>query len=467
MQDFSAEFLQRAAAKAFDERHRQTIAFNMQKYAAKVQEGKGQFAQLDEARRRAEQLRRHTVEHLAHYLQVWERNFCARGGRVIWAEDAEDARRAVAEIVERHALKTAVKSKSMLSEEIGLNDWLAHLGIEPIETDLGEYIVQLRHEAPYHIVTPAMHLSRKDIAALFAERFGLPADSSAESITTFVRERLRVDFLAADLGITGANFLVADTGSIAVVENEGNARLCTALPRVHIAIAGMERIVPRAADLELMLPLLATYGTGQQMTVYNTLYHAAKSEQEQDGAEYMYVILLDNGRARLLADERLRAALHCIRCGSCLNACPVYRTIGGHSYEAPYTGPIGSVIMPHLGAYGDKKKRSSDLRRFAHLSDASSLCGACQENCPVNIPLPDMLLYNRQLAAAAGVKKSSEARLWRWWRRLMLRRGLLNLPAWTKKIAIRLFLRGLWGERREFPAPAPKTFAQMWASGEV
>ncbi len=467
MQDFGAQFLRDSETKAFDEKHRQTIAFNMRKYAAKVAEGKQQFADLREARRRAEALRTHTIGHLAHYLELWERNFCARGGRVIWAEDAEDARRAVAEIVERHEIKSAVKSKSMLSEEIGLNDWLEKLGINPIETDLGEYIVQLRGEAPYHIVTPAMHLSRKDIAALFAERFGMPADSSAESITAFVRERLRKDFLSADLGITGANFLIAETGSLVVVENEGNARLCTALPRIHVAIAGMERILPRLADLELMLPLLATYGTGQEMTVYNTIYNGARQEGEQDGAQIMYVILLDNGRTRLLADERLRAALHCIRCGSCLNACPVYRSIGGHTYDAPYTGPIGAVLMPHLGAYKDKKKRLADAAKYAHLSEASTLCGACEENCPVNIPLPAMLLYNRQLSAEWGIKKASEARLWRWWRRLMLRRRLLNAPAWLKKLSIRWFLRSLWGSRREFPAPAQKTFAQLWASGEV
>jgi L-lactate dehydrogenase complex protein LldF len=458
-------FIEKSENKAFSAQHRQRISFNMSKYDAKVAEGKAQFADLEAARTAAKNIKADTVAHLGEYLRQFEQHFTSRkGNTLIWAEDVAQAQKAVAEIVARHEARTVVKSKSMLSEEIHLNDFLAQLGVETLETDLGEYIVQLRNEPPYHIVTPAMHLSRHDIADLFTQRFGLPPNSSPEYITDFVRQQLRQQFLTADIGITGANFLLADTGSILITENEGNARLATSLPKIHIAIAGIERVLPRLADLDLFLPLLATYGTGQPLTVYNTIINGAKQADEADGAAFMYLILVDNGRSRMQQDPVLRQALACIRCGACLNACPVYRNIGGHTYDAPYTGPIGAVIMPHLGS---QTTQNIDFQQNIHLSNASSLCSACHSACPVKIDLPSLLLYNRHLETQRGYKTRKESRLWIWWRRVMLRRSWLNLPQWLKRLSIAWFSRSAWGERRNFPSLPKQSFQQLWRKNEI
>lgn len=458
------DFLTNSDTKAFSAAHRQRIDFNMRNYEAKTAQGKARYADLEAAREEAQAIKNYAVENLADLLEEFEAKFSARSGnQLIWAENIAQAQQAVAEIVARHEARRVVKSKSMLSEEIQLNDFLARQGLEVLETDLGEYIVQLRNEPPYHIVTPAMHLSRGDVADLFEEKFGLPPNASPEYITNFVREKLRADFLSADIGITGANFLLADVGAIAITENEGNARLSTALPKIHIAIAGIERVLPRRSDLDLFLPLLAAYGTGQPLTVYNSIFYGAKTEAETDGPEFMYLILLDNGRSQIHQDTNLRHALDCIRCGACLNACPVYRNIGGHTYAAPYTGPIGAVIMPHLL----DNQANSQFEKYAHLSNASSLCGACHDACPVRIDLPKMLLYNRQLEEIRGLKTKAESRAWRWWARIMRRRSLLNLPRWTKRAALSWYAPRLWGERRSFPNLPPQSFQQLWQSGQV
>lgn len=450
-------FLAEANDKAFSRKHRDTIAFNMRKYDEKVIEGKFQFDNLDQARELAKNIKWYAIEHLPDLLEEFEAKFTARGGKVIWAEDAAQARLAVRQIMHDHKARLVVKSKSMMTEEIQLNEFLEELDIEVLETDLGEYIVQLRGEPPYHIVTPAMHLSRHDIAALFHERFGTPADATPEQMTAFVRELLREKFQRADVGITGANFIIANTGSISITENEGNARLATSLPKVHIAIVGIEKVLPSVRHLDLFLPLLATYGTGQKMTVYNTILSAPRQANELDGAEFMYVILVDNGRSKLLADKELRQSLYCIRCGSCLNNCPVYRNIGGHTYHAPYGGPIGSVIMPHLQRFENQ----------VHLSNASSLCGACTASCPVKIELHELLLHNRKLETERGLKSSEEQKMWSWWQWLMHRRMLMNFPRFGKHWFANQFLKDMWGARREFPQFGGQTFNQLWKKGQV
>lgn len=450
-------FLKKSEEKAFSDKHRQTIRFNMGKYDRKVALGKEQYADLELARKWAKNRKHEAIENLPEMLEEFERKLTARGGKVIWAEDAQQALEAVEKIVEKHQLKSVVKSKSMITEEIGLNHFLEDVGMEVLETDLGEYIVQLREEAPYHIVTPAMHLSKADVVELFNEKFGTSKEASAEEITAFVRQLLRQQFEEADLGITGANFLIAETGSVALTENEGNARLATSLPRVHIAIAGIEKVLPKMEDLDLFWPLLSTFGTGQQVTVYNSLLTGPRQEDEVDGPEEMYVILLDNGRSNILADVKQRESLYCIRCGSCLNACPVYRTIGGHSYESPYGGPIGSVIMPNLQGF----------EAYGHLSKASSLCGACTENCPLNINLHQMLVHNRAREVEMASSKGMEGTLWKFWQRGMLRRGLMNAPAFGKNMVANLFLKRAWGPRRDFPKFPKQTFNQLWKKGEV
>ena len=449
-------FLQKSEAKAFSADHRRTISFNMGKYDAKVKEGKAQFFDLEKARKLAKNIKWQVMENLPELLLQFEKNFTSRGGQIIWAEDAEDALEAIAGIVEKHGAKTVVKSKSMITEEIELNPFLENMGLELLETDLGEYIVQLREEPPYHIVTPAMHLNRTEIAELFHRKFNTAPDATPEEITAFVRRLLRQKFESADIGISGANFLIAETGSVTLTENEGNARLATTFPKVHIAIAGIEKVLPKISDLEVFWPLLAAFGTGQQLTVYNSLLSGPRQPDENDGPEAMYVILLDNGRSEILANPEKRQSLYCIRCGSCLNACPVYRTIGGHSYEAPYSGPIGAVIMPMLEGY----------EKYGHLSGASSLCGSCTENCPMNIDLHKMLVYNRRDAVKSGAG-SAEKMLWKLWKKAMLNRRSMNSPLFLKKLMVNLFFKKAWGPRRDFPDFAAESFNQRWKKGKL
>jgi L-lactate dehydrogenase complex protein LldF len=349
--------------------------------------------------------------------------------------------------------KTVVKAKSMTTEEIHVNEALTAENIESLETDLGEVIVQLRNESPYHIVTPAMHLSKEDVAKTFNEKFNLPLTSTPKEITAFVRERLREKYQIADVGITGANFLIADTGSVCVTENEGNALMSISFPKVQIAIAGIEKIIPTLTDLDLFWPLLATHGTGQNITVYNSISTGPRQEGELDGPDEMYVILLDNGRTNLLAQQEQRQALSCIRCGACLNGCPIYKGVGGHAYGATYSGPIGAVITPHL----------KGMEEYKHLSYASSLCGKCTEVCPVKIDIHKLLLYNRHDAVQENLNPFSEKFMFNIWKKGMLNRKLMNGGgSKIKNFMLRNFFRSSWGDRRELPQVAPKSFNEMW-----
>jgi L-lactate dehydrogenase complex protein LldF len=449
----SEQFLLDAESLVFDSEHRRKLAFNIHQYDKKVIDGKHQFADLETARQRASVLKWRTTENLEKYLSDFEANFTKRGGKVIWARDAEEAIHELLIILKRANAKTVVKAKSMTTEEIHVNEALTENGIESIETDLGEFIVQLRGEHPYHIVTPAMHLSKEDVAKTFNEKFNLPIESTPKEITAFVRERLREKYQQADAGITGANFLIADTGSVAVTENEGNALMSISFPRIQIAIAGIEKIIPSLTDLDLFWPLLATHGTGQNITVYNSISSGPRQEGEVEGPEEMYVILLDNGRTNLLASPDQRQALGCIRCGACLNACPIYKGVGGHSYGATYSGPIGSVITPHYNG----------MEKFRHLSYASSLCGRCTEVCPVNIELHKLLLFNRRDSIKQKLQPGIESFTFMIWKKAMLNRKLMNKgSAGIKNFVLKNFFKSKWGERRELPVIAPKSFNQLW-----
>lgn len=388
MTSSAIQFKRAAAVKAVDLHHRAVIQKTIGTYHAAVALGKTRFADWQNARAHAAQIKWETINHLDRYLEQFERKVIENGGRVFWAETAEDARRYIVELARRRGARKVVKAKSMVTEEIHLNAALAAAGIKSIETDLGEFICQLRGEPPYHIVTPIMHLTRADVAAVFQEKFGSPLTATAEELAGVARAQLRHEFLTADMGVTGANFLVADTGMVALSTNEGNGRLSVSLPRIHVAVTGIEKLIPRLEDLALMWPVLATAGNGQAVTVYNTLIGGPRRDGEMDGPEEFHVVLLDNGRTHLLADAEQRDALYCIRCGACLNACPVYRNIGGHAYGTTYQGPIGSVITPHL----------RDARDWSHLPYASSLCGACSDVCPVRIDIHHHLLHNRRNA---------------------------------------------------------------------
>ncbi|HTH83726.1 MAG TPA: LutB/LldF family L-lactate oxidation iron-sulfur protein [Mucilaginibacter sp.] len=453
MTSIADDFLVAAENKAFNTDHRRIINNNIGKYDTAVARGLSRVINLDNAKKKGHVIKWKVMENLDKILPEFEANFQRRGGRVIWANDAEEANREILNIIQRAGAKTVVKSKSMVTEEIHLNEFLESNQIESLETDLGEYIVQLLGQKPYHIVTPAMHLSKEDIARLFNERFGTPIDATPEQLTLKARELLREKYVQADVGITGANFLIADTGSIAISENEGNARLSTTFPKIHIAIVGIEKMIPSIADLDLYWPMLSTHGTGQNLTVYNTILSGPRKADETDGPEEMYVILLDNGRTNLLAQKDQRQGLYCIRCGACLNACPVYKNIGGHTYDTPYSGPIGSIITPHL--------RGMD--NFKHLSYASSLCGKCTEVCPVKIDIHKMLLLNRRDAVREDLVTRKERWGWSLWQKGMLSRKLEDFfSGSTKNRLLNLFFKKTWGHYREMPKVAKKSFAELW-----
>jgi L-lactate dehydrogenase complex protein LldF len=448
----ASSFIARTKSKAPDIEHRRKINFNIGKYNASVPKGKTQFRELENTRMQAKNLKWEAIEQLDKSLLQFEEQFTQRGGKVIWAQNTEEAQTAILEICRSVQCKTLVKSKSMVTEEIHLNDFLEKNGIESIETDLGEYIQQLDGEGPYHIVTPAMHKSKEDVARLFAEKLGTDPSLSPEQLTQVARLKLREKYIQAEVGVTGANFILADTGSLAVTENEGNGRLSCAFPKVHIAVVGIEKVLPSIQHLGLFWPLLSTYGTGQMLTVYNSLISGPRQPNETDGPEQMFVILLDNGRTDLLANAKSREALYCIRCGSCLNACPVYKNIGGHSYETTYSGPIGKVITPWLKGMHDYK----------HLSYASSLCGNCTEVCPVRINLHELLLDNRHEAVASGESALSERIAWKVWKTASLNRGMMNMGNATLKNWVVNKVFSAWTNGHAPLEFAEKTFNQLW-----
>lgn len=462
------EFLLAAVRQSANSTQRKAIRNAIGHYDASARTGRARFLDWDAARQRCHEIKWDALNHLDKYLLEFERNVKARGASVFWAETAEDARQYVCALAKARGVRTVVKSKSMVTEEIHLAPALEKLGLRVFETDLGEFIVQLRNEPPSHIVMPAMHLTRADVAKLFEEKLADflepgPGKDDPEQLVAAARRALRRAFFSAEMGITGANFLVADCGMVAITTNEGNDRLGTAIPRIHVAITGIEKVLPRFEDLATFWPVLATAGTGQAVSVYNTLIGGPRAEGEIDGPEEFHVVLLDNGRTELLADAEQRDALHCIRCGACLNACPVFRTIGGHAYGTTYPGPIGSVLTPHLRG----------LDEFQHLSYASSLCGACTSVCPVKIDLHHHLLHNRRNAVRAGDRPWMERIGFKIWRGAMMKPGRFAAAGWLARAALRavratglsgtaLDPMSAWTKYRAAPAIPRKSFRAMW-----
>lgn len=456
------KFKQNAQRLTHDLDHRFRIQKALRGYEIKREENSTKFHSWQHARDAASGVKWEAVNHLDSHLTEFTAKLETRGARVFWAENGDRAREYIVQLVRSKNARRIIKSKTMTSEEIHLNDALEKAGFDVTESDLGEYIVQLRSEPPYHLVFPAMHLTRGQISDIFHEKLGSSPTDSPEELTMIAREAMREKYITADIGISGANFAVAQTGMISITENEGNARLTTSLPRVHVVLIGIEKVLPRLDDLALFLPMLATAGAGQALTCYNTMIGGPRQGSECDGPEEMHVILLDNRRTELLADAEQRDALHCIRCGACLNVCPIFRNVGGHSYETTYQGPIGSVITPHLRG----------LQEWKHLSYASSLCGACTETCPVKIDLHHHLLQNRRNAMQ---EKSNR------WEKLAMQgfAFLMNRPALYRmltrsgKVLQRLHplvkktrLDPLlpWTQTREFPSVAPQTFKDYWSA---
>lgn len=451
MADHKSNFLKMSEKVAFDLQHRKVINFNIGKYDQAVVKGKSCLFHLEMSRQKAYSIKYKVLAQLDKYLVEFEANFQRNGGKVIWATDAESAVKEIVQLLQKERIEKVVKSKSMTTEELSLNHHLEKKKIKVLETDLGEFIVQQAGEKPYHIVTPAMHKSKEDVAALYTEKFDLPENSGPEEITAYTRQYLRQEYKQAGAGITGANFLIADTGSIALTENEGNGLLTMAFPKLHIVVAGIEKIIPSIEDLDLFWPLLATHGTGQLMTAYNSI--VSGPAENGKGPSQMVVILLDNGRTELLSKAKHRAALSCIRCGACLNVCPVYKNIGGYTYDTTYSGPIGSVITPHM----------KGMRDYNHLSFASTICGACTDVCPVKIPLHEMLLLNRKEAVEADVLGSSDKFLIKQSSRLLMNRKMLDFTkGGTKNMVLKYFVSKAWGPHRVMPELAKKSFSQQW-----
>jgi len=457
------EFLRRSIEKSDDLTHRQIIRRGIDQYLSANGRGRSRFTDWEAARQRCHEIKWEAVNNLDRYLLEFEQRVKERGGHVFWAENSAEACRYITELATSRGVKKVVKSKSMVAEEIHLSPALEKLGIEAVETDLGEYIVQLRNEPPYHIVTPAMHLTRQDIAALFKEKLGGVDTEDPVELVAAARRSLRRHFFSAEMGISGANFLVADAGMVAITTNEGNGRLCTTLPRIHVALAGIEKVIPRLQDLALLWPVLATAGTGQGITCYSTLIGGPRKSNEIDGPEEFHVVLLDNGRSELLADVEQRDVLHCIRCGACLNACPVYRTVGGHTYGTTYQGPIGSVLTPHLRG----------LNEFQHLSYASSLCGACSDACPVKIDLHHHLLENRRNAVNTSDRPWTERLAFKIWRWTMLGTARFRFLGGVARRGLRLTqalgLNGSpldpmapWSKNHAAPRIPEKSFRALW-----
>ncbi|MFW5886702.1 MAG: LutB/LldF family L-lactate oxidation iron-sulfur protein [Bacteroidota bacterium] len=448
------KFLDDAERVAFDCKHRATIKFNISKYDTAVAKGEKRYSDIELARKRAAVIKRNVLKNLPDYLEEFEHNAILNGCEVEWATDAQEALDIITRVVKEAGADMLVKSKSMTTEEIDVNHHMEKQGIQSIETDLGEFIVQVAGEKPYHIVTPAMHKSKKDIAELFHEKFNISETSTPEEMTLFVREKLREAFKNSKVGLTGANFLLAREGGIALTENEGNGMLSFSFPKVHIVLAGIEKILPSYHDLDLMWPLLSAHGTGQKITVYNSVIFGPKKENEADGPERMVIILMDNGRSNLYNTPDQSEALACIRCGACLNACPIYKNVGGYTYNSVYSGPIGSVITPHL----------KGLKEYQHLSFASSLCGKCEEVCPVKIPLPSLLLKNRREAVIKGLRPSLESVTMKGMEKGLSSRLLMNMGNGNFKNLLSKFLKAqsLVGVHRTFPEFAKTTFNKQW-----
>jgi L-lactate dehydrogenase complex protein LldF len=454
---------QRTADAVADGRLRGNVARAVDRFATHKAVGLAELDDADGLRRAARAAKHQVLADLPGLLERFADNVAARGGNVCWAPTAADARRYIVGVVERSGATEIAKSKSMATEEIDLNPALEAAGAHVVETDLGEWIIQLAGETPSHIIAPALHKDRHQIKDLFVDTVAAPPtlDTEPTELVGFARHRLREVFLAAEVGITGANIAVAETGSIVLVTNEGNGRLVTALPRVHIAVLGMERLTTDWAQADLLLALLARSATGQRLSSYTSVVTGPRGPGEVDGPDELHVVILDNGRSDLLAGE-FHEMLGCIRCGACLNVCPVYRQTGGHAYGWVYPGPMGAVLTPLLAG--------TDHPEAAELANASTLCGACMDACPVQIPLQDLLLsLRRRKAEHAG---RTERSAWRAWstawsdaRRYSATTRAATWGRWAADLAGRLPVGRDWAHGRTLPRPAADRFRDRWKAG--
>jgi L-lactate dehydrogenase complex protein LldF len=460
------DFLRESIAAAGNDRLKRAVQNGVVKNDRARQARLTELTDSDALRTLAGQIKQHTLDHLDYYLKQLKENVERKGGHVHFASTADEARQIVLDICKQTNSTRVIKSKSMVSEEIELAHAMEAAGIDTVETDLGEFIVQIDHDKPSHLVTPIIHKDKASIADLFSRYFRTPYNDDPQHLTMQARAHLREKFKNADLGITGGNFLVAETGDVCSVENEGNVRHSTSSPRVLVSLVGIEKLVPRLADLSVMLKLLARSATGQPMTVYTSVFGAPRQDAaETDGPEEFHLVLVDNGRLEVLASEEYRETLRCIRCGACLNACPIYRSIGGHAYGSVYPGPIGALITPLMRG----------LETFKHLPQASSLCGACYDACPVKINIPKHLINLRRDIHGTKLSGRMERWVYRRWAKAMQSRRMYGLITFFQKLQLRRkgkrnggWITKLpapakgWTNVRDMPIPAKKTFHQLW-----
>jgi len=471
MQVTSPAFKQNAHDALGDAQLQKALGNVRRGFIDKRQKAADRLPEFEALREEAKRIKDHTLAHLDHYLEAYERKVNASGGRVHWAETAEDARNIVLDICRASHARTVTKGKSMITEEIALNDFLEKNGIRPVETDLGEYIIQLRGEHPSHIIAPAVHLNKEQVEGDFRRVHNhLPVArdlSEPEALLNEARMVLRKEYISADVGITGANFLVAETGSSIIVTNEGNGDLTQILPKVHVVVASIEKVVPTLEDASQILRVLARSATGQDMSVYTTVSTGPKRKGDPDGPEEYHVILLDNGRSSMLGTE-FQDMLRCIRCGACMNHCPVYHAVGGHAYGWVYPGPMGAVLTPSLVG----------VDKSGHLPNASTFCGRCEAVCPMKIPLPKMMRHWREREFERRLNPAAQRFGLRFWAYFAKRPRLYKLGA---GLAIPLIaalggrkrrlgwlpFAGGWTRHRELPAPESRTFMQQWRDRET
>jgi L-lactate dehydrogenase complex protein LldF len=459
----SFNFHEASEKAAHDERLQKSVNYAVLKQYVARQEQMAALPNADALRTLAGEIKQHALDHLDFYLEQLKANVEKREGHVHFAANGPEARAIIMKIARDAECKRVIKSKSMVSEEIELAHHMEAAGLEVVETDLGEFIVQIDHDKPSHIVAPIVHKDRQSIATLFSAYFGTPYNEDAKAMTAQARKHLRDKFRQADFGMTGGNFLVAETGQICVVENEGNARQSMTTPRVLVSLVGIEKVIPRLSDLSVMLKLLARSATGQAMTIYTSIFGGVRAAGEKDGPQEFHLVLMDNGRSEILASE-YRETLRCIRCGACLNACPIYRKIGGHAYGYVYSGPIGALITPLF----------QGLENYKDLPQASSLCGACYEACPVKINIPQHLINMRRDIVNSQLNGFWERVVYRLWAWGMKSSVLYGLISFMQKVDLRRRAKGSgwveklpkvaagWTQIRDMPAPADRTFHQVW-----
>jgi len=471
METKKLEFKKESSIALTNQNLRKALRNTTDRFRAARKRASEEFKEFENLRDQAREIKKEAIENLDKYLEMLEGNVIKAGGNVHWARDGEEACKIMVDIALRGGVKSVVKSKSMATEEIELNHAFEEAGIKAVETDLGEYIIQLAKERPSHIIAPAIHKTKDDISRLFAEKLDIPYYSEPELLTKVARERLRDEFLRAGMGVSGVNFAVAETGTIVVVENEGNARLSTTVPRIHVALMGIEKVIPRFEDLAILLTILVRSATGQKMSTYVSFITGPRRKNDMDGPEEFHLVIMDNGRSQILASEETRESLYCIRCGACLNICPVYRQVGGHSYGWVYSGPIGAIITPQI----------LGIDKAAELPFASSLCGACKDVCPVKIDFPKILLELRKRVTEGDGRKGKatgeagflEHLAVRIWRLSMESAAVYNLFSrlsyyaqlpWLERNSIKSlpYPFSQWTKDRDFPAVAKTPFRKRW-----